>query len=194
MADNVFLVRVVQSLFGSVLMNTLHFSGPSSDPAQMAVLAQEIETDWIGQCKFKQTGNLKYIMVEVRLLESQFPVHQRVVNINGVATANGGDLPFHAYVLRMYTNIIGKHGRGRKYIGGVQGGTSTNGFITQSLIDQWNISRGVWLGKWGPTGTSTFRLGITRRVNPGANFNQVQDIKVSTTWGIQRRRNIGIGI
>jgi hypothetical protein len=194
MADNVFRVTLVYTCFGQQMNNVLHFSGPSSDPAQMEALATEVAGDWIDQCHFKQTRNVKYIGVFVRLLESQFPTFQKIVNIDGVATASGNDMTFHAFIIRLYGNIVGRHGRGRVYIGGIKNDATFNGFITQTYFDQWQISRGVWLNKWGPNGTSTFRLGITRKQNPTANFVPVIDIKVASTLGVQRRRNLLVGI
>jgi len=191
---NIFRVTLTQLLYGQQLQNVIHFTGPSSDPLQLSALADDVQANWISQVRPTQTGTLTYIDIAVRLLESQFPTFHKTVNLP--ATGGGGNetnLPFVATVWRLRGAVIGRHGRGRLYIGGVHQQFSTNGIINAASITTWRNFQNNILATYGPSGSSTFRLVICPS-KPPFNTVEVTTMDIAPTWGTQRRRNIGRGI
>jgi hypothetical protein len=194
MADNVFRAVLTYFWLGQTMQNQMHFSGPSSDPAQMQVLAQSLADNWVAGIKFRQTRDVRYRLITVRLLESQFPPFNLSVSIDGLATVNTANLPFTAVILRIRTAQIGRHGHGRVYIGGLPEAVTEGGFVGSSELGFYNQFIGAMMAAYGPGGSEPFRLGVTRKVSPSANFLDAVSMDVSPTLGVQRRRNMGVGI
>lgn len=192
--DNCFRVTLNYSIFGSTMQNVIHFSGPSSDPAQREALAQAVIDNWIENVRFRQTRNVRYNLVQVRLLESQFDTHNRTVAIDGLATDNTADPLVTAVILRLKTSLIGRQNRGRLYIGGHESPVTSNGNIEPTVLNNWNIRLATIMGVFGPNGTSQFRIGLAPKQNSAANFKALTNIEVAPTIGVQRRRNKGVGI
>lgn len=194
MADNVFRVTTIATMYGQQIQNVLHFSGPSSDPLEMSNLANEVVTGWINKVRERQISQHHYSLVRVKLLESQFPTFEKVVDIGGARVGGDGFLTFVANIIRIRTAIAGKHGRGRVYIGGMENAVTNQGFLRQDHLDNWEGNLNGIRAAFLPGGTSTFRLGVTRKVAPVANFIEATSISMAPVCAVQRRRNIGVGI
>lgn len=190
---NIFRVTTVGLMYGQEIQNVLHFHGPSSDPAELSALADHVATNWIGVVKLQQTASLVYTGVRVRMLESQFPTFTKTVNIPGSFGADDQVSTMLAFVLRLRSAVIGKHGRGRLYIGGVLKGWTTNGLVTQAQLDVWATRISTLMGIYGPNGSSNYRLTICPHKAP-FNINDVTSMQIASKLGVQRRRNIGIGV
>ena len=193
-ADNVFRVTLDQSKWGQTIQNVIHFSGPSSDPLQRSALADEVETSWVNQVKLMQTDALHYFGIRVRLLESQFDTFTKPISINGTNSSESFQETFIAHTLRLRTGLLGRKNSGRVYIGGIKHDTHFQGVIGAPVTTNWQNKIDAIMAVFGPSGSSTFRLGVTSKTAPGPDFHTVARIELSTVVGIQRRRNWGVGI
>jgi len=180
--------------YGQQYQNVFHFSGPSSDPQQMSALADEVDANWLNVIKSLVSDDLKWVNINVRLLESQFATFNKVVSINGVAGSSNQNFPQVAFIIRLRAATSGRHSRGRVYIGGVLSGTLQAGFWRSDLVTSWTNRLADVVALWGPAGTSSFRLGIAPKVNSTANWLQMVQMQLAPTAGTQRRRNIGVGV
>lgn len=190
---NIFRVTLVQRMYGQELQNVIHFTGPSSDPLELQALADDVVANWIGNVRTRQTSEVRYLQVKVRLLESQFPPFTKTVNIPGEFGPDTEVSTVLAFILRLRTAFIGRRGRGRVYIPGVLKGWTTNGLVDQDVIDEWNFQIANILGAYGPGGSTNYRLTLCPHSAPFTN-RDVTSIQVAPSLGVQRRRNIGVGV
>lgn len=194
MADNVFEVTAFQQYQGQTLLNVVHFSGPSSDPAQMSQLATEFSDTWVTHVRSQQVQDLKYVAVKVQLLESQFAAFTLPLSVNGNSGGNNNDKTTYCHIIRKRSALIGKHGQGRAYIGGIANNADQLSFLDQGRITAWTTRLASIMAVFGPGGSSTFRIGITRKVQPAANFLELVTMQIAPQYGLQRRRMVGRGI
>jgi hypothetical protein len=188
-----FRATIIQTMYGQQIQNVLHFEHFSSDPATSSLLADAISATWIPNVRLMQTAALIYTGIKVQMLESQFPPFVKTVNVAGQFGHDDQMTTYSAFVLRLRTAFAGKTGRGRLYIAGVLKGWTTNGLVTQDRINAWNLEIVDIMQAHGPGGTSDFKLGVCPSKAP-FNFKPVTSMQIAPTLGVQRRRNIGIGV
>lgn len=194
MADNVFRVTLFQTMYGQSLQNVLHFSGPSSDPLQMSALADAVEANWVNLVRQVQAAFIQYTRISVRMMGSQFPPFDKTVAILGANSNTDQALTYYCHVIRLRTAFIGRRGRGRVYIGGLNTNLQQNGFLMASTLTLWAPRLASIMAAFGPGGSSPFRLGVTSKTNANGDFKEVTNIAMAPTPTCQRRRNIGIGV
>jgi len=190
---NIFRVTLSQLLYSQTCQNVLHFTGPSSDPAQMSALADDVQGGWIQQVRPGQVGPVKYTDIAVTLLESQFPTFHKTVNIDSTGGTTGELSTVLSLVFRLRGAIRGPHARGRVYIPGVHQNVQNAGVITPENIIGWQNRFANILALYGPGGSSTFRLVICPS-KPPFNTVDVATMDIAPTLGTQRRRGVGRGI
>lgn len=193
MPNTIYRVTLDSTMYGQQLQNVLHFSHPSSDPATLQTLADEIAASWIGEIRFEHSASVKYTRIRVLMLESQFAAHEKTVNINGSWGGDDGIHTFTCFIIRLRTATIGRRGRGRQYISGVLKGWTVNGFVHPDNINSWNNRFQNIMAVFGPGGSSLARLGVCNHRAPFV-FHEVTSLQIAPTLGVQRRRNIGVGL
>lgn len=193
MPDNIFRITTIGLMYGQQIQNQFHLLGPSADPLELQTIAQHVRDNWLAEIRLRHTQALRYNTIKVRLLESQFPTHSETVNIAGNFGFDDEVSTVLAFILRLRSGVIGRKGRGRLYIGGVLKGWTHNGLVDESQINLWNITIGALMGVYGPNGSSPYRLTIVPQ-KPPFTTNEVTTMQVAPTLGVQRRRNIGIGV
>lgn len=194
MATNVFRVTTTGIMYGQQCQNVLHFRGPSSDPAQMSALADDVQTNWITNLRPRISGDLTWNSIQVRLLESQFATFTKTISIQGNAGTSNQLWTVQSFIIRLRSAVIGRHGHGRVYIAGVLPGQMQLGFWQSSTVTLWAGTLASILAAYGPSGSSTFRLGIGPKTNTTANFLDVVNLQLGPIPGTQKRRNSGVGI
>ncbi|HEY9758858.1 MAG TPA: hypothetical protein V6C97_27060 [Oculatellaceae cyanobacterium] len=193
MPDNIFRVTTISRMYGQEIQNVFHLLGPSADPLEMSAIADHVAANWIVQIKNRQSAAVVYSTVKVRLLESQFPPFVKTINIPGAWNFDDEISTVLSFILRLRSNEIGKRGRGRMYIAGVLKGWTTNGLVDSDIIVSWNSTIANLMGVYGPGGSGNYRLTICPSKAPFST-REVTSMQVAPTLGVQRRRNIGIGV
>lgn len=190
---NIYRVTDNQIMYGSTIQNVLHFRHASSDPSMLSTLATEYRDSWINNVRTMQSGAITHTVVQVRLLASQFATFNFTTNIAG-SNSNSSEYKLTvAHIIRLRSALIGRHGRGRVYIGGMAYNLTQSGLLTTGILTTWNQTLAAIMAKFGPSGTSAFRLVIIPRNNPDG-YTDVTSLQMAPTEGTQRRRNIGVGI
>jgi len=190
---NIFRVTTIGAMYGQQVQNVVHFTGPSSDPNELSALADHIAANWLLTIKTGQTSALVYNSIKVRLLESQFPTFVKTVNIPGAFGFDDEVSTVLSFILRLRSSEIGKRGRGRLYLAGVLKGWTTLGLVDSDILVAWNNRIATLMGVYGPSGSSTYRLSIVPSKAPFT-VRSVTSMQIAPTLGVQRRRNIGIGV
>lgn len=193
MPDNIFRVTTIASMYGQQIQNVFHLTGPSDDPAETQAVAEHVAANWIPNIRTGQTSALVYNGIKVRLLESQFPPFVKTINLAGGFGFDDEVSTVLCFIMRLRTPFIGRHGRGRLYLGGVLKGWTKNGLVTDAIINAWNARFATLLGIYGPGGSSVYDLVLCPPKPPFAR-REVTSIQLAPTLGTQRRRNIGIGV
>lgn len=188
-----FRVTTVGMMYGQQCQNVFHFTGPSSDPGELQTLADHVAANWLAQIRLRHTGSVVYQAIKVRMLESQFPTHIKTVNVPGSWGADNEVSTVLCFLLRLRSAEIGRRGRGRLYIPGVLKGWTINGLVTESQILGWDQTIANLMAVYGPNGSSSYRLTIVPS-KPPFDTREVVSMQIAPALGVQRRRNIGIGV
>jgi len=189
----IYRVTDSQVMYGSTVQNIIHFKHGSSDPLTMQTLATEFRDSWINRVRSVQSGAIKHTVVQVRMLESQFATFNLTVNLDGTNSNSNEYKLTVAHIIRLRSALIGRHGRGRVYIGGLAFNLTQNGFLTTNILETWNTQLGHIMDVFGPAGSSEFRMVLIPRTNPQG-FTDVTSLQMAPTEGSQRRRNVNVGI
>jgi len=189
------IVRVTLSMtwFGQICQNVLHFDvGEFYNPTD---IKSTIETLWIPPIRPMQLGTLKYVLIQVRNMSTSGGLTSDfVVNINGSAgSAVEGWGPL-CYLWSLKTDLGGHAGRGRIYLPGCYPGNVVTGrFISASMDQQVTAASTIATRFLGGSSTSGIRLCVAKREEL-PDLNWVTQIIPRDVPGVQRRRNIGVGV
>lgn len=183
-----------QTMYGQIYQNVLHFFRDDVLANAPSLLADDFQNAWVNNIRGLQMGTITHTRIKVRELGSANATFEKVINVPGT---NGGAvtdiIPFVSEILQLRTALSGRHGRGRVYIAGIKNGTFVSGFITGTRLTEWTPKITGIMAAYGPTGSSQFRLCVI----PRAQFTQVKQVtamQVASRPGVQRRRNVGVGI
>jgi hypothetical protein len=184
-----------QSYQGQILENVLIFQGGGQgDASEMEALADDVQNGWIALVKTEQVTDLRYFQVKVEALGSFLAPFLKTMNIAGTNGGNNNDKTTYAHVIRKRTGFAGKSGRGRSYIGGIANNADQNSFLDQGRLNSWASVLFEIMAVFGDGGTSSFRLGITSKVDPANHFKQVTSLQIAPQYSNVQRRKVGRGI
>lgn len=184
-------------LLGQTVQNVCHFEkGGDWDPAQAQTLAQHLRDNWITQIKSRLSTQMTWTGITIydRLTPGRQPV-VLAINLQGAQTTFATQaVPFCAVLMRFKTSQTGPSGRGRIYIPGAALNDYAGGNITAPAATAWQTI----LNTIGPMYTSNnpssgFNLVLSGKQAPSATLN-VTTIEIGGHYGVQRRRNIGVGV
>ena len=189
------IYRVVldHTMYNQQLQNVLHFTHASSDPQTMELLADDVVVNWIGHIRVNMSACIQWNRIRVQMLESQFATFEKIINIKGVFGDDFELNSFACFILRLRTATIGRNGRGRQYLSGVLKGWTDKGFVISDVINAWNVQLEGIMEAYGANGTSDFDLVVCNKTAPFS-AKTVTNIQLAPTLGVQRRRNIGVGV
>lgn len=178
--------------YGQLTQNVLHFEwlGISWDPT---AIAAEISANWMPNILWFSKSNFLYNSILVQ--HATQPTQQTVnlpIAVNGNVVNDTRMPPFVAVVLKIQTLQGGRSGRGRIFIAGCGGDSLTNGVHTASFISTRQPKIDALKTRYGLSGTSQLRLGLFNRTTSA--FNGMSNLTLRAVPGVQRRRNVGIGV
>lgn len=187
-------VTIGQTWFGQVVQNVIHldYGEVAYNPANIKTA---IETLWIPPIRPMQLSTLKYVLLQIRNMHDVGGLTSSyVINITGSAgSAVEGWGPL-CYLWSLQTLTGGHRGKGRIYLAGCYPGNVVTGrFISASMDQQVAAIATLSTRFLGATPTSGFNLTVCKREELPAS-NPVVNIVPRDVPGVQRRRNIGVGI
>lgn len=188
-------IRVTLSMtyYGQLFQNVLHFNKSDYVASELPNLIADIKTGWIDQVKWCQSDGLKYVNMKLHHVGSSTPDTNEVLAINGGTGSSSEYKPFNAHIIRIQSVQAGRSGRGRVYIGGIASNLTDFGFIKTAILATWATKLAAITAMFGPTATSDFQLGVNAHTEVD-NWKAMQSLSINPVEGIQRRRNIGVGI
>lgn len=188
---SIFRVTLTASLLDQRIQNVLHFQdAPLTDNTE-AMVRQEMIDGWLPILRNVQNANFKTVAIKVHNIWPvlKVPVETTVSNQQG-SLAGDPAPPFVAALFSIRTNHPGRAGRGRFYMCGVHKESMANG--KNAAMSSYIPRANDLILKYCDNGTAGIRLCVASRTNPNG-AHVATNIIVREIWGIQRRRNIGVG-
>lgn len=188
---SVYRVTFTGKLLEQRLQNVVHFADTRAFPMTENDVIDNLLAGWLPVLRNLQNNNFQTIAVKVQIISPaiQIPVERAVVNQAGSLAGDPAPL-FVSALFSIRTATPGRSGRGRFYMAGVHGPSMVagkNGAMSSYIPRQVDLQN-----QYCHPGEAVFRLGIAPRNNPGA-FKDATQIIIRDIWGVQRRRNIGVG-
>jgi hypothetical protein len=191
----IFRTTLTGTFVGMTVENVLHFDNHGSGITPLTI-CQIVRDQWLDQWKFFSVTLVKWLQISTTQIDPVLGLTTNLaVNIDGSGNAAANvDLPFVAWKVRIQTNTPGRHGRGRLFppVASLAGGNL--GVVNQATLDTLNARLVTLLNRFkddDPPFGITF--GILPRDTPSA-FKPALNMFVASTYGIVRRRQIGVGI
>jgi hypothetical protein len=191
-------VRVTTTFLwmGQQMQNVLHFSNPDG-VLSLAAVASDIEANWIGNLRSAVDNRGKWINIGVRNLDDlNVAPYNKAVSITPINDHGDQQVPYMACIIRIRTGVAGKAGRGRVYVPGLATAHTQNGVISTGGFQQWDEPGGVLhyvkLAYLASSTVSPLQIGVYHLADHS--FTGATDLTLNPVPGVQRRRNIGVGI
>jgi len=186
-------VVVTGLVYGQTCQNVLHFLNP--DGAQTPTqIADEIVANWIGPIRAQQMTTFTWTGVSVtRVGVPPGVTFNRAISLAGLV---GGSQAIHSVLcvlIRKQTATSGRMGRGRCYISGNRPDAMENDVFNAGNLAAWIAVAATLNGRFKVGGSGPLTLQVGHGTST-SDYHGVTDLSVPNRWGIQRRRNVGVGI
>lgn len=196
-----FRVVITGVMFGAINQNVLHFTKAGGNwPTDGTALCADIRDNWLGGTNGVRQGLItlqRWTLIQAynRDTIGDVPVGLSI-NVTGAKVGNGSQsFGFSSVLLRLRAAGGGKHGRGRVYLPGVDPSTFNSGVMSQTEIDAWTPRLAQLTARYlGSSPASGFRLVVAPKSGTSPTTQDVVRIELATVPGVQRRRNLGVGV
>ena len=191
------ILRVTTTAFryGQAHQNVLHFNNPDG-ATPLATAATDVRDNWVNKVTIHLASTLRYLNILVQdITNPAEPAVSLAIDRLGQSFGDTTFASFACMVFKLQTDFGGRHGRGRVFLGGMAANFMTDGILNSGYII--NVNNDIVapiMARFGPSGTSNLELGVLQRGGGGPTLHPVQSIQVRSTMGVQRRRNIGVGV
>jgi len=178
---------------GKVQQNVVHVLNPDGTLTDTQI-KDEFVTNWINVVRVHVGTQTQFSTLEVRRILTPTPPAPTTFPIGITGGGSATNLPLVCCEkLQFTTGVAGRQGRGRYFIPNV----STGAFdgtdrMTTSEITKINATALTLANRWKSGGSGPLTLTIAHK--NGSPPTPVTDIRGMTTIGVQRRRNVGVGI
>lgn len=178
----------------SVVQNVFHFLNPDGFLSNQQICL-EIRDNWIAIVKNLAAASCVWTNIRSERIDQVVnpAAANLAVNIAGTGNSNTPHVCL-AFIIRLQTAIAGRHGRGRIYFGAPRPDWIGSSLVLAAGITFINgTTIPALMARYGPTGNSGLTLGVHRK-DDRQSLIQISGMSLATTLGIQRRRNIGVGV
>lgn len=181
-------------IFSQRCQNVLHFDRANSNWTEVEYV-NNILSDWLLFIRQLQNNNFQWTQISVQLGVSEVnPGVPLVFDIsNQLGGLSGKPAPsFVAGILSLRTGFAGRSGRGRIYLPGIHDDSIANGQLEAGALQAFVNNCNTLKLRWCSGGSKPVRLVVWSR-NRDDGPREVVNILPRQVFGIQRRRNIGVG-
>lgn len=189
-------VTITQLYGAQTCQNVLHFENFDGLMTPQAI-ANDVLTNWVQKVRSQQSSQLLHATILVQSVSNpnQAPFNL-TTNLFGQSFGETRVPTFVAIVFKFLTARAGRHGRGRCFIPGVVTDHLDQYKLSAAGVTNWtnNVVNPIKLAYVPPNNTSPLNLCVREEAGANDLFNTLIDIQVRPVLGVQRRRNIGIGI
>lgn len=181
--------------YGQRVQNVLHFKKADFVDSEKITLATELRDVWVFNIKGLQNIGFTYTTITVQKKDPSpgMPYLLDIATYTGENTGAGA-VSVIALLWTLRTDDPTHRGRGRVYMGGVHGATPLAGLVHPGVVSTMTSFATTVMNKWGPSGTSVFDLVVgPNHYEDPTDFKPVTSMVPRNYFGVQRRRNIGVG-
>lgn len=187
-------VTISGRCLGQVIQNVIHVRNQDGVLSHTAI-KDEFVANWITPIKAAQVSAFLYEALEVRDVGigaqpvTSFPLGQ-IPGLN----AGSGILNVGAFVIQKRTGLTGRQNRGRLYLGGPRADWTSNNLINAAGVGGMGPILTSLKSRWCTGGNGPLKMLIIGRGGDNPHIVNVAELILATGIGIQRRRNINVGI
>lgn len=181
---------------GQRIQNVLHFKNQDGTLTPFQV-ADEVKTNFVTQLKALQNFHYQYQYISVQAVDTSTPAppfQQSILGFTGDFSGQG----YHnaiAAIFSIRTAISARRGRGRFYMGGVHGASVVDSIMEAGASGAYATKAAILTARFKLGGTGPLVLGVfPRNSTSSADFVSMVQLIHREIFGVQRRRNIGVGI
>lgn len=192
----VFRCTITATAYNQIsVQNVVHFSW-TDFAGPLSQVTTELVNGWITILRATQTNSIIYRNVSVYEVGTGVTPTNLPMNLQGQDLGDpNASMPVLAVKLRIRTGIAGRTGRGRIYVFGIRQAHWSFGQLTAAGITTWQGRVDALKQRYiGPNQTGPMNLGVMNRSDDPSAFKLADELTLSTIPGIQRRRNLGVGI
>lgn len=187
-------ITLTQNARGRIIQNVFHVNNPDGALSDVQI-KDEVVNNWIQVIKPHTGLNLTYIGLEIRVVGVAAPPAATHFVLNIPGTGSSTNLPQVCCVkLGFLTGLSGRKFRGRYYIGLIGNVTDQTDLITGTPMANLEATAATLQARWAVNGSGPLTLVIFHRGPEAPPPTLVTQIIVRATLGVQRRRNLGVGI
>src|SRR6266478_6455767 len=172
--------------------NVLHFNNPDGASSHENI-RDELIAHWLPILRNMQNNGLSYTQVSIQTVSSP-PDVASLFPLSGQSGAlSGAGAPsVLCGLFSIRTSFPGRHGHGRFYSFGVHQDSVLNGVFQSGALAAYVTAANSLVDRYKTGGTGPITLVVCPRADPSS-FHPMTAIIVRPVFGIQRRRNIGVG-
>ena len=189
-------VTVTGQYYGGVTMqNVLHFNNADGFLSPNAVCI-EIRDNWLQQIKTNQSNIIHWLDVACQTLGSAASPTHLAIDVQGAdSVAANQSLSFVCWKLQINTGVAGRSGRGRIYVSGLRNTHFTSGAVGSTGLTALATPVANLNARYKSGGSGPLVIGVMPRGSTvSADFKSCTSLTIASIAGVQRRRNIGVGI
>jgi hypothetical protein len=177
---------------GQKCQNVVHINNPDGALTNLAI-KNEFNAQFITPLRNLQNNQAAWTQLAVRTVGLGPPGPEEIFIISGNGSLAGtGATPVLAGVFSIRTGVAGPHGHGRFYLWGVHGASVVNGQFESGAFTAYQGAAVAIENRWKTGGTGPLDLGVAPR-NAEELFIPMTSLVVRNIFGVQRRRNFGVG-
>lgn len=185
-------VTLTGTYLGQRCQNVIHFKNPDGALNNVAV-REEVLGSLVIPIRSLQNNQATWVQMEVQKVDSPAGVVDVFALSGHVGSLSGGGAPsFLAALVRIKTATAGRHGHGRFYVWGVHGASVANGVFESGAFSAYGTTFATMTNRFKTGGTGPLIMGVAPRSSP-IDFIPMTALVVPSVFGVQRRRNIGVG-
>jgi len=188
------IVRVVMTatFLGQRCQNVLHFLNPDGALTHLEI-SEELKPNFITQLRNVQNNQCSWTQISVQNVGTGAGPAD-VYSITGAAgsLSGAGAVPAICPVVSIRTGTAGRHGHGRFYIMGLHAESIANGTFQTDALAAYQTYVNNIKNRYKSGGTGPITMVVCPRSDP-MSYHVMTDLIVRPIFGIQRRRNIGVG-
>lgn len=188
-------VTLTGTMFGQTIQNVMHFDNHDGGVSS-GTFAGTILTTWLSEWKFLQHSGVKWTDIAVQRVSPAIEVAAHLpCNVDGTGNAlTGADVPVVCYLIKLFTDHAGKHGRGRLYSPGPSAAHHDFGVVKASVLTTNQTRLNNIMAQYGGGSPPSGHTLVVWSRHSGDAAYPVIGMACKSTLATQRRRNYGVGV